>query len=121
MLDLPATLTPRQQRRVELLIDLSRRLAVTMPSVLVTAPTTRPARIAGRLPTRERRRLTLPRPPGLLQLALELPDPRPQPLVLPHKTHHLGPQMLVLVRKQRAPRRQPTKLIHRLRREDLNV
>ena len=36
VLDLPATPTPRHQRRVELLIHLSRCLAVTMLAVLLS-------------------------------------------------------------------------------------
>ena len=41
--DLPTTLTPRLKRRVELLVDLPRRLAMTMPAVLIPRPTPRPA------------------------------------------------------------------------------
>ena len=74
MLDLAATLAPRRQRRVELLIDFPGRLTVPMPAVLIPATTTRPARLGLRLPARERRRLTLGRPARLLQLALQLPD-----------------------------------------------
>ena len=44
LLDLPATLTPRDKRRVQLLIDLPRRLTMTMPAVIITRPPTRPAR-----------------------------------------------------------------------------
>jgi hypothetical protein len=42
MLDLPATLTPRRERRVELLIDLPRRLAMTM--LPCSSPDRRPSR-----------------------------------------------------------------------------
>jgi hypothetical protein len=82
LLDLSATRATIDQRRLELLIDLPRRLTVTMPAVLITRPPTRPTRIPARLSTRKRRRLTLPRTPRLLQIALKLPDPRMQPLVL---------------------------------------
>jgi hypothetical protein len=36
VLDLPATLAPRGQRRVEFLINLPGRLTVTMPAVLIS-------------------------------------------------------------------------------------
>ena len=119
--DLPATLTPRRKRRVELLIHLPRRLAMTMPAVLLARPATRPTRPPLRLPARERRRLTLPRPPRLLQLALKLPDPRPQPLVLGREPNGHRPQLLVLRHQRRAPRHEPRKLIHRLNRQHLNL
>ncbi len=121
MLDLPATLTPINQQRIELLIHLPRRLAMTMLAVIIPRPASRPARRRLRLPTRERRRLALGHPPRLLQLPLKLPDPRQQPLVLPRQTDHLAPQLLVLGRQPSAPRRQPTKLIHRLGRKHLNT
>ena len=58
--DLPTALAPRNQRRVELLINSSARLSMPMPAVLLARPTTRPPlRLLG-LPARERRRLTLP-------------------------------------------------------------
>ena len=82
--DLPATLTPIPKQRLVLLINLPRRLTVTMPAVITTRPPPRPTRSLGRLPTRERRRLTLGSTARLLQLALQqLHTPR-QPLVL-HK------------------------------------
>ena len=121
MLDLPATLTPRRERRVELLIDLPRRLAMTMPTVLLPRPAPRPASALLRLPARERRRLALPSPARLLELTLKLLDPGPQPLALGREPDRLPPQLLVLHRQRRAPRRQPRKLIHHLRREHLNV
>ncbi len=91
VLDLPTTFAPVNQQRVESLIHLLGRLAMTMLAVILPTATPRPARPRHRFPTRERRRLTLPRPPRLLQLTLQLPNPRPQPLVLPHQTGHLGP------------------------------
>ena len=75
MIDLPAALTPRSKRRVELLIDPFWRLAVTIATVLITRPTTGPSRALGRLPARERRRLTLPCAPRLPQLTFQLADP----------------------------------------------
>jgi hypothetical protein len=73
--DLTATLTPIHKRCIEFLIDLPRRLAVTMPPLLLARPPTRTARTARRVPARERGRLTLGRTPRLLQLALELRNP----------------------------------------------
>ena len=67
LLDLPAALAPRRMRRVELLINLLWRLTMTMPPVLLTRPTTGPTRTPRTLPARERRRLTLPSTPRLLQ------------------------------------------------------
>jgi hypothetical protein len=110
VLDLPATLTPWGQRRVELLIHHSRRLAVTVPAVIIPRPPTRPTPGRVRLPTRERRRLTLPRSPRLLQLPLKRPNPSVQPLVLPRQPNYLGPKLLILERQRRATRPQPTKL-----------
>ena len=121
LLDLTATLTPRLQWRVELLIDLPWRLAMPMATVIIPRPAPRPARVRLRLPARERRRLTLPRPTRLLQLPLKLRDPRPQPLVLAREPDRLAPQLLILRRQRRAPRRPPRKLIDRLNSEHLNV
>ena len=120
-LDLAATLAPWPERRVQLLINLPRRLAMPMPAVLITRPAPRPTRLRLRLPTRERRRLTLPRPTRLLQLPLRPPGPGPQPLILGRQPDRLAPQLLILHRQRRAPRRQPRKLIHRLGREHLNL
>jgi hypothetical protein len=44
LLDLPTTPAPRVKRRVEFLIDLPRRLAMTMLAVPLPRPATRPAR-----------------------------------------------------------------------------
>jgi len=120
VLDLPATLASRSERRVELLIDHPRRLPVPIPAVFLSRTTTRPARLRLRLTARERRRLTLPRTPCLLQLALELPDPCAQPLVLPREPHQLVAQPLVLGRQLRAPHQQRSQLIHRLAIKHLN-
>jgi hypothetical protein len=121
LLDLTATLTPRLQRRVELLINLPRRLAMPVPTMLIPRPAPRPTRALLRLPARERRRLTLPRPPRLLQLPLKLRDPRPQPPILTRQPNRLGPQLLVLGRKRLASRDKPAKLAPRLDREHLNL
>ena len=118
--DLPATLTPARKRCITLLINLPRRLAMTMPTVLLPRAPPRPPRSRLRLPARERRRLTLARPPRLLQGPLELPDPSPQPLILARQPKDLVPQMLVLNRQRRAQRLQPPTLIHRLGRKHLN-
>ena len=48
--DLPAALTPRLTRSIELLINLPGRLTMSMPAVLATRPTTRTTRIPRRLP-----------------------------------------------------------------------
>lgn len=120
LLDLPATLTPRRQRRVELLVDLLRRLAMTMPAVPLSRPAARTDRSRLRRPARERRRLTLGSPPRLLKLALQLPDPGPQPLVLAREPHELVPQLVVLSRQRRAPRLQLLTLVYRPRRQLLN-
>jgi hypothetical protein len=89
--DLPTAFAPRNQRRVELLINSSGRLPMPMPAVLLARPTTQPPlRLVG-LPARERRRLTLPRPTRLLQLTLELRDPVTQPLILSRQTSRLHP------------------------------
>ena len=82
--DLPATLTPIPKQRLVLLINLPRRLTVTMPAVITTRPPARPARSLGSLPARERRGLPLGRAARLLQLALQPLYPTLQPLVL-HK------------------------------------
>jgi hypothetical protein len=119
--DLPTALAPIHKRRIELLIDLHRRLTMTMPPVLLARTTTRPTRTPGRLPARERRRLTLGRTPRLLQVALQLHDPRPQPLVLPRKPCSLIPQQLVPNRRLRAPRHQTRQLIRRLSRQHLDI
>ena len=119
--NLPTALAPLRQRRVNLLIDLARRLAVSMPTVLITGPPTRPARTVRRLPTRERRRLPLPRPPRFFQQALQLPNPVPQPVVLTDQPPELLPQPLVLRLQRRAPRRQPRHFIHRLGRDNHNL
>jgi hypothetical protein len=121
LLDLPTTLTPRQKRRVELLINLARGLAMPMPTVIITRPTPRPARVLLRLPTRERRRLTLPRPTRLLQLSLQLHDPGPKPLVLARQPECLPPQLLVLHRQRGAPRNKPSNLTPCPGREHLNL
>lgn len=91
VLDLPATLAPIDQRRVKLLIDLARRLAVTMLAVIIPRAAPRPTRSRLRLPARERRRLALSRPTRLLQLPLKLPDPPAQPLVLARQPADLAP------------------------------
>jgi hypothetical protein len=119
--DLPTALAPIRQRCVKLLINLLGGLTVTVPPVLLAGPTTRPTRTPRRLPARERRRLTLGRTPRLLQLALELRNPRPQVPVLTHKPRCLTPQQLVLSRQLRAARRQTRKLIHRLGRKHLHL
>jgi hypothetical protein len=121
VLDLPATPAPRGQGRVEFLINLPRRLTVPMRAVLIPGPAPRSTRLRLRFPAGERRRLTLPRPPRVLQLPLELPDPPAQPPILARQPGDLAPQPLVLSRQRRAPRREPTKLIHRLGREHLNT
>ena len=120
-LDLPATLAPRPERRVELLINLPRRLAMTMPTVITTRPAPRPASVLLRLPTRERRRLALPRPTRLLQQPLKLPNPGLQPLVLARQPNRLSPQQLVLRRQRLAPRDKPAKPVLCLGREHLNL
>jgi hypothetical protein len=107
MIDLPAALTPRLTRSIELLINLLGRLTMSMPAVLATRPTTRATRIPRRLAARERRRLTLARTSCLLQLALEFRDRPPQPLVLS--------------RQRRAPRLRSRQLIHQLDRTHLNL
>ena len=121
MLDLSTALTPRRQRRHELLINLPGRLAMPVPAVLIPRPASRPAPLGLRLPARERRRKTLPSPTRLLKLTLELRDPPEQPLVLAREPDRLPPQLLVLRRQRRTARQQPTKLIHRLGREHLNI
>lgn len=121
VLDLPATLTTTDQRRVELLIHLPGRLMMRMPAMLLPGTTPRPPRLRLRFPARERRCLTLARPPRLFQLALQLPDPRAKSLVLARQPADLAPQLLVLSRQRRAPRRQPPKLIHTLGRKHLNT
>ena len=90
----PRHLTPARKRCITLLINLPRRLAMTMPTVLLPRAPPRPPRSRLRLPARERRRLTLARPPRLLQGPLELPDPSPQPLILARQPKDLVPQML---------------------------
>ena len=117
MVDLPATLTPRRKPRLELLIHLRGRLAMTMPAMLLPRPAPRPTRPPLRLPARERRRLTLPSPPRLLQQPLKLADPRLQLLVLGREPNGHRPQLLVLGHQ----RREPSKLIHRLNRQHLNL
>jgi hypothetical protein len=119
--DLPATLTHIDKRRVQFLINLRRRLTVTMPPMIITRPSTRPTCTPRRLATGEWRRLTLGRPPRLLQLALQQLHPRLQPLVLSQQTRHLAPQPVVLRHQQRAPRHQLRKLVYRLGRENLNL
>ncbi len=121
MIDLPAALTPRLTRSIELLINLLGRPTMSMPAVLATRPTTPTTRIRRRLAARERCRLTLARTSRLLQLALELRDLPPQPLVLCEQTRHLTPQPLVLSRQRRAPRLQSRQLIHQLHRKRHNL
>jgi len=118
---LPATPTPRLKQRVELLINLARRLAMSMPTVIITRPAPRPASLLLGLPTGEQRRLALPRPPRLLQLPHKLRDPRQQPPILRHQPHHLAPQQPILRRQPGAPLRQPSALIHHLHREHHNL
>jgi hypothetical protein len=119
--DLPTTLAPIRQRRVKLLINLHRRLTMTMPPVLGPSASTQPAWILRTITARERRRLTLARSPRLLQLALKPRSPRLQLLVLPRHTNRFLPQLLVLSPQCRAPRRQARALIHRLDRKDLHL
>ena len=121
VLDLPATLAPRLQRRLQLLIHFRGRLAMPMPAVVLPRPTPRPARLFLRGPTRERRRLTLRRAPRLLQQALQLPNSRPQPLVLARHPSQLRPQRIVLRRQRRTQLPQPSDVILRLGREHLNL
>ena len=121
MIDLPATLTPRLTRSIELLINLLGRLTMSMPAVLATRPTTRTTRTPRRLAARERRRLTLTRTSRLLQLTFELRDLPPQPLVLREQTRHLTPQPLVLSRQRPTPRLQSRQLIHQPDRKHLNL
>src|SRR5579884_889635 len=90
-LDLPAPLAPLRSRRLERLVNLRRRSPVTLATIPRPCPSPRPARLLLGLPTRERRRLTLRRTPQLLELSLQLLDPRPQPLVLPHQPDVLTP------------------------------
>jgi hypothetical protein len=112
--DLPATPTPRFQRRVELLINLPRRLTMTVLAVIITRPAPGPASLLLGLSAGERRRLALPRPTRLLKLPLKLRDPGQQPPVLRRQPDRLTPQQLVL-------RRQPSALIHQLGWEHHNL
>jgi hypothetical protein len=114
MLDLPTTLAPRSQQRVEFLIHLLGRLAMRMLAMLLPGAAPRPAWPRHRLPGRERRRPTLPRPPRFLQLPLKLHQPRRSRSFSPTKRVSSEPQLLVLSRP--AP-----KLIHRLGRQHLNT
>jgi hypothetical protein len=92
-----------------------------MPAVLLPRPAPRPTRTLLRLATRERRRLTLPRAPRLLQLPLKLLNLQAQPLILAREPDRLAPQLLVLRRQRRAPRHPTRQLINSPDREQLTT